>query len=158
MPNGLTEDDLAQGRSEIRNRVLARVFKELGYIEQWGSGIARIKDLCLQAGNAEPQLKAQGDFVDWEFYRPSIEQLSGSIGGSIGGSIQNTMLTDRQKEILVLIQQNPKVSYRYMAEQLGINESAVKKHLNHLKDAGWLERVGGTRGYWAIKKEFGGAV
>lgn len=158
LPNGLTEEDLAQGRSEIRNRVLARVFKELGYIEQWGSGIARIKDLCLQAGNAEPQLKAQGDFVDWEFYRPSIEQLGGSIGGSIGSSIQETMLTDRQKEILVLIQQNPKVSYRAMAEQFGINESAVKKHLNNLKDAGWLERVGGTRGYWVIKKEFGGAV
>ena len=68
------------------------------------------------------------------------------------------MLTDRQKEILVLIQHNPKVSYRAMAEQLGINESAVKKHLNHLKDAGWLERVDGTRGYWMIKKEFGGEV
>jgi ATP-dependent DNA helicase RecG len=68
------------------------------------------------------------------------------------------MLTDRQKEILVLIQHNPKVSYRYMAEQLDINESAVKKHLNHLKDTGWLERVDGTRGYWAIKKEFGGEV
>ncbi|WP_139018659.1 ATP-binding protein, partial [Acinetobacter baumannii] len=158
LPNGLTEEDLAQGRSEIRNRVLARVFKELGYIEQWGSGIARIKDLCLQAGNAEPQLKAQGDFVDWEFYRPSIEQLGGSIGGSIGSSFQETMLTDRQKEILVLIQQNPKVSYRAMAEQLAINESAVKKHLNNLKDAGWLERIGGTRGYWAIMKKVGGVV
>jgi ATP-dependent DNA helicase RecG len=45
-----------------------------------------------------------------------------------------------------------------MAEQLGINQSALQKHLNHLKDAGWLERVGGTRGYWAIKKEFGGVV
>ncbi len=134
---------------------MARVFKELGYIEQWGSGIARIKDLCLQAGNAEPQLKAQGDFVDWEFYRPLIEQLGGSMGGSIGGSIQEDMLTDRQKEILVLIQHNPKVSYRYMAEQLGINESAVKKHLNNLKDAGWLERIGGTRGYWVIKKNLG---
>jgi len=27
-----------------------------------------------------------------------------------------------------------------------------------LKDAGWLERVGGTRGHWVIKKEFGGEV
>ena len=45
-----------------------------------------------------------------------------------------------------------------MAVQIGINESAIKKHLNHLKDAGWLERVGGTRGYWAIKKEFGGEL
>ena len=114
LPNGLTEADLLQGRSEIRNRVLARVFS-------------------------------------------SIEDSGSSIGGSIedsGGSMVNTeILTDRQNEILVLIQQNPKISYRDMAVQLGINNSAVKKHLNHLKDAGWLERVGGTRGYWLVKKE-----
>ena len=90
--------------------------------------------------------------------RTIAASLSGSIGGSIGSSIQETMLTDRQKEILVLIQQNPKISYRAMAEQLSINESAVKKHLNNLKDAGWLERLGGTRGYWAIKKKVGGVV
>ncbi len=93
-----------------------------------------------------------------EVLRTIAANLSGSIGGSIGGSIQENILTDRQKEILVLIQHNPKVSYRAMAEQLCINEPAVTKHLNHLKDAGWLERVGGTRGYWAIKKKFGGEV
>ena len=93
-----------------------------------------------------------------EVLRTIAANLSGSIGGSIGGSIQESILTERQKEILVFIQQNPKVSYRAMAEQLAINESAVKKHLNNLKDAGWLERVGGTRGYWVIKKEFGGEV
>ena len=87
-----------------------------------------------------------------------LRTIAANLSGSIGGSIQETMLTERQKKILDLIQHNPKVSYRSMAEQLGINESAVKKHLNHLKDAGWLERVGGTRGYWAIKKEFGGDV
>lgn len=84
-----------------------------------------------------------------------LRTIAASLSGSIGSSIQESILTDRQKEILVLIQQNPKISYRAMAEQLAINESAVKKHLNHLKDAGWLERMGGTRGHWAIKKEFG---
>ena len=87
--------------------------------------------------------------------RTIAASLSGSIGGSIGGSIEQELLTERQTQILNLVQQNPKVSYREMAVQIGINESAIKKHLNHLKDAGWLERVGGTRGYWAIKKEFG---
>ena len=81
-----------------------------------------------------------------KLYRPVIESLGGSIGGSIedlGGSMVDTeILTDRQNEILVLIQQNPKISYRDMAVQLGINNSAVKKHLNHLKDAGWIESVG----------------
>ena len=90
--------------------------------------------------------------------RTIAASLSGSIGGSIGGSIEQELLTERQTQILNLVQQNPKVSYREMAVQIGINESAIKKHLNHLKDAGWLERVGGTRGYWAIKKEFGGDV
>ena len=88
--------------------------------------------------------------------RTIAASLSGSIGGSIGGSIEQELLTERQTQILNLVQQNPKVSYREMAVQIGINESAIKKHLNHLKDAGWLERVGGTRGYWVIKKEFGG--
>ena len=96
-----------------------------------------------------------------EVLRTIAANLSGSIdklGGAIGGAIEVSQLTERQQEILVLIQHNPKVSYRSLAEQLGINQSALQKHLNHLKDAGWLERVGGTRGYWLIKKEFGGEV
>jgi predicted HTH transcriptional regulator len=86
----------------------------------------------------------------------SIDKLGGAIGGAIedlGGAIEVSQLTERQQEILVLIRANPKVSYRSLAEQLDINQSALQKHLNHLKDAGWLERMGGTRGYWAIKKE-----
>ena len=93
-----------------------------------------------------------------EVLRTIAANLSGSIGGSIGGSIEENLLSERQKQVLSLIQQNPKIAYRDMAEQLAINESAVKKHLNNLKDAGWLERVGGTRGYWVIKKEFGGGM
>jgi len=39
---GLTIEDIKQGISKIRNPVIARVFRELGLIEQWGSGIRRI--------------------------------------------------------------------------------------------------------------------
>jgi len=38
--------DLEAGQSEIRNKVLAPVFKRLGIIEQWGNGLGLIpKDL-----------------------------------------------------------------------------------------------------------------
>ncbi|WP_420001505.1 ATP-binding protein [Acinetobacter sp. LF10] len=168
LPNGLTEADLLQGRSEIRNRVLARVFRELGYIEHWGSGLQRIKQMCEAESLLTPEFVETGDFFDVKLYRPVIDLEGGAIGGAIdhssgviddlGGAIEVSQLTERQQEILVLIQRNPKVSYRSLAEQLGINQSALQKHLNHLKDAGWLERIGGTRGYWAIKKEFGGEV
>ena len=42
-PSTITQKDILEGRSEIRNKVIARVLKELNYIEQWGSGIRRIK-------------------------------------------------------------------------------------------------------------------
>ena len=52
--SGLTVDDIKQGISKLRNRVIGRVFKELGYIEQWGSGIQRVIADCRQAGLPEP--------------------------------------------------------------------------------------------------------
>ena len=62
---------------------------------------------------------------------------------SIGGQIH---LTDRH--ILDFIKQNPQISYRKMAEILGIADSAVKKHLETLKSKGVIKRAGGTRGWW----------
>ena len=72
-PSSLTSEALQEGRSEIRNRVVARIFKELGYIEQWGSGIQRIKTACTAIGLTEPRIREKGDFVDVEFYRPVAE-------------------------------------------------------------------------------------
>ena len=68
MPN-LTISDLYAGRSEIRNRAIARVFKLLGYIEQWGTGISRIHDTCVQSGLPAPVIEEKNDFVNVELMR-----------------------------------------------------------------------------------------
>ena len=70
LPSIVTIEDILRGRSEIRNKVIANVFKELGLIEQWGSGINRIMLACKKAGLDQPKIREQGDFVDVEFYRP----------------------------------------------------------------------------------------
>jgi predicted HTH transcriptional regulator len=57
---GLTIDDIRQGISRLRNRVIGRVFKELGYIEQWGSGIQRASAECEAAGLAAPEFEERG--------------------------------------------------------------------------------------------------
>ena len=36
--------DMESGQSDIRNKVLAQVFKRLGIIEQWGNGLKLIKE------------------------------------------------------------------------------------------------------------------
>ncbi|WP_198401765.1 ATP-binding protein [Zobellella denitrificans] len=142
LPNGLTLDEALQGRSELRNKVIARVFKELGYIEQWGSGIARIRALCTQAGNPEPTFAETGDFFDIEFHRSvSPKQVSGSEKSS-----------ENMPPILELLAANPQSSAKALAEKLGITARAVEKQLARLKQQGRLERIGPAKGgHWKVK-------
>jgi predicted HTH transcriptional regulator len=60
LPPGLTVEDIRRGVSKLRNRVIGRVFHELGLIEQWGSGIQRMTAACRQAGLPEPELEEIG--------------------------------------------------------------------------------------------------
>ena len=43
LPDTLSPEELGTGRSEIRNRVLAPIFKDLKLIEAWGTGIQRMR-------------------------------------------------------------------------------------------------------------------
>ena len=55
LPFGSTVDDLRRGISKLRNRVIGRVFHELGLIERWGSEVQRMMAACREAGLAEPE-------------------------------------------------------------------------------------------------------
>ena len=57
LPFGVTLADIRLGMSKLRNRVLGRVFRELGLIEQWGSGIQRMLGACAESNLPEPQLE-----------------------------------------------------------------------------------------------------
>ena len=53
---GMTVEDMKSGVSRIRNPVIARVFRELHLIEQWGSGIRRIFAEATRLKLPEPLL------------------------------------------------------------------------------------------------------
>ncbi len=62
-------------------------------------------------------------------------------------------MTERQIEVIRLLQANPAISRRELAEKLGINQSAIQKHLEALKEKGILKRVGGAKGgSWVVKE------
>ncbi len=175
-PNGLILEEALEGRSEIRNRVLARVFKELGYIEQWGSGLSRIRELCLDAGNPKPVIKEVGDFVDIEFYRffgvagsenvgetpEGVGENSGNVGetpkvvGENSGDVGETPKvigesSDQAPTILDLMKQDPEVSARSLAQALGISSRAVERQIAKLKEQGKIKRIGSARGgHWKV--------
>jgi len=64
------------GRSETRNRTIARVFDKMYLIESWGTGIRRILEDCALAGLPEPGLSEVGDAFRVEIYRKHVKQLA----------------------------------------------------------------------------------
>ena len=64
---GVKDSGSIAGRSEIRNRVLAATFKQMGIIEQWGNGTAKIFAECV---NNPPTYKETGGFFKVVFARP----------------------------------------------------------------------------------------
>ncbi len=160
--------DLIQTRISVpRNKELMRVFKDLELVEQLGSGIPRILEhygkesfnfsenflrMTFMAKETDANKNDEKDDADVSEVGGQIGgQIGGVIGGEIGGAIEeSTILTKRQKEVLKLIVANNAITYNEIAEELGINESAVGKHINAIKDKGFLERKEGTRGYWQV--------
>lgn len=85
LPKSITIEEIYVGRSEIRNKVIARIFREAGIIEQWGSGIPRIREACQQEGLKAPELSEDGMFVKLTIFRKIKEKRIRRIGAKKNG-------------------------------------------------------------------------
>ena len=162
LPYGLSLEDLKlEHNSRPRNPIIANACFFAGYIDTWGRGTLKIINSCKEAGLPEPEIREKDGGVSVTIFNISDiivnnDQNGSVIGGVIGGvnsgvigGVMDT-LTDRQKDILNIIKENNRISYKAIAEILSINESAVGEHIKALKDKGAIKRAGGTRGKWVL--------
>lgn len=136
-PSTMTQEDLLEGRSEARNKVIARVFKELNFIEQWGSGIRRIKSSCLARGLREPEIIEKGDFVEVSLYREKLRKRRPALEQPV---------SNKQEEIILeyLRLNNNRVTTKGAVSILGLGERPSREILNKMVKSGILERIGKT--------------
>ena len=133
-PSTITQEDILEGRSEIRNKVIARVFKELNYIEQWGSGIRRIKSSCRARGLKEPEIVEKGDFVDVSLYREVA--LKKDI------TLNKNRFTDHQKTVIDYLNENEnRISTKEASIILGISDRATRTVLGTMVEMNILIRI-----------------
>jgi predicted HTH transcriptional regulator len=113
LPDALPVEELGTGRSEIRNRVLAPIFKDLKLIEAWGNGIEKMRkelelypkiELVLQeAGNAfQVQFRKTG--VQGTKVEPSRDQVGTKQAPSRHQVGTKLSLTENQVNILIKCQ------------------------------------------------------
>lgn len=73
LPYGLDLETALSGVSQLRNRVIGRVFRELNLIEQWGSGLGRMMKICQQQGISVPKFEELGNFFRTTLYHDMHE-------------------------------------------------------------------------------------
>lgn len=71
LPFGLSFEAALSGISQLRNRIIGRVFRELNLIEQWGSGLGRMLNICQQQGVSLPKFEELGNFFRTTLYHGS---------------------------------------------------------------------------------------
>jgi ATP-dependent DNA helicase RecG len=90
LPDTLSVEELGTGRSEIRNRVLAPIFKELKLIEAWGSGIRKMHAELIDYPEIELLLQEAGQAFQVQFVKKgtSLQSESGQSRGRVGAESQ----------------------------------------------------------------------
>ena len=168
---GLTLEEALSGSSVQRNRVVAKVFSEMGLIEAWGTGLGNIRKAAKAYGLPNPEFIEMPNTFRVHLYRkaPAGERrgdagegtvkssVKGSVKSSVKGSGKSELLSEEtrrngtKKRILAFIAENNLISAAVMADKLSISLRAVEKHIKELRDAGILIRHGSARGgSWEI--------
>jgi len=148
LPKDWTVEDLfAKHTSMPSNPLIANAFFRSGQIEAWGRGIEKMTDSCKEWSRPEPFYRIRTNEVMIGFNTESsiVENIVDSI-------VEKNDLSEVQKKIIKLMQANPKITAKTIAEEVGIAPRNVQAHIQSLKAMGMVERNGPAKGgRWVVK-------
>lgn len=125
---GLTIEDIKNGVSKLRNRVIGRVFSEIGLIEQWGSGIQRIISVCKESGNRPPIFEEIGTHFRVTLFSDMVEcPATDTTDNKIIGCIDKS--------------NNKSLSTQSIASEIKLSTRATRMRLRKLVDKGLLAEI-----------------
>ena len=146
-PEGYSPEDFIKKEtpSILRNPTVANILYLSADIEKWGSGLKRIYEECME-NNISVNFNVMKYGFSVVFKRSPIKK-----GVEKWSEKWSEKVTKRQTEILNLISKDPKISREGLSGKIGINPSAVQKHIQKLKKMGLLKRIGPDKGgHWEV--------
>lgn len=151
LPFGYTLEEFMAGVSHIRNKVIARVFRELHLMEEWGTGYRRVIEACHTGGYPNPIWEELGTAMRVVFHphlatQETIESITHA---------EKKDLTLRQQKIINFMQKKEPLSAKKIYEGLRevTSERTFRNDLLTLKASGWLKMIGsGPSTLWVLAK------
>jgi ATP-dependent DNA helicase RecG len=133
----LTIEDLLEfkHKSQTRNKLIAKVFKSIGEIERYGSGIKRIFDICQSYGIKPPEFNDIQEGLEVILYK---EKLTGGLTGGLN-------------KLFDLIEKTPNKNTKELSHLMNIPYKTVEKWIAKLKKDNKIKYIGSkkTGGYFA---------
>ena len=144
LPSGITVEDMKDGVSKIRNPVIARIFRELKLIEQWGSGVPRMYRETVAEGFPEPKVIELG--LKTRFIFPLAKSLKVREGEGAQSNLDLETLSTpgaqsgAQSKILESLIEKP-MSASEIALVLGVKSKtgSLKRTIKQLLENGLIE-------------------
>ncbi len=134
LPLGLTVEDLYKPHpSVLRNKGVGGIFYDMGLIEQWGSGIDKMRKACIKSGIPEPKFEEHQGFR--VIFRKDIytEEYLQKLG-----------LNERQIKAAMYVKQKRRITNREYREMFNIKNRMALMDLSDLCNKRILTRVGKT--------------
>lgn len=139
-----------------KNPIIAGFFRNIGYADQLGSGVRNLFKYTRFYSGDEPCFEENDVFrITVPLDEALIDETSTSNTQSTPNNTQSTpndtQLTPDEKEILQLMQTNPRVSQTELSVLLNKNINTIKAQVRRLKKAQLLAREGnGRSGRWIV--------
>jgi ATP-dependent DNA helicase RecG len=132
LPAGMREEDLGI-KSVPRNPLLFGMFYRMGMVEQVGSGIKRIREMCRDYGVPEPVLEVSETWVTTTFKRP-IEEVTQHVTPQVTQHV-----TPQVRKVVSVLQGEQ--SRGELMESLNLKDRMhfVNEYLQPSLDEGWIE-------------------
>jgi len=83
--NGTTYEELMNGHSKLRNRTIANVLGQMGFVESWGTGISRIIKAAEDYGLPVTEFQVFDDMLRVNLFRNSMPIKKDRNGGEASG-------------------------------------------------------------------------
>lgn len=151
LPKSLTVEDIYSGRSEIRNRVISNLLLKSGYVEQWGSGIPRMIEMCKEVGLNVPEIEEKGLFIVLRIFRKN-KMYNNRPNNTLKTKSKSDLIADNLNQIYELLVEDNQLTVKEIADSVYLAEASTQRRLKTLQDQGLIERVGSKKtGHWVVK-------
>lgn len=127
LPRGLDLETALAGVSQLRNRVIGHVFRELNLIEAWGSGFGRMISICLEQGIPRPKFEELGNFFRVTLYHRESKPKTSK---------------ESSQTIINFLEEHKKITAKKAQEMWGVTSRTASSRLKKMVEQGKITEIG----------------